>query len=389
MKIRVYLLQLFIFLIAPLFSQDRLAYRAPGIERIQPIAGTYGSGLNYKLYLPQKDNGRKFPLVVFINGVGSDVTTWNQYIDWPKAMAANGLAAVAYEVNGETPYEHTKELLQLFLKGETFPQVDGERIVLWMCSSNGRVGTQILFDPEFPQIKGASLYYPALEVDQPMARSDVTLELVRAGMDSYSINRLIDQWIPKALAKDLDLRIINFPAARHAFDMFDEALPQTAPIIENTISFLREVAFGESPVSDPETTPVRLLELLRSNELDRADEIYERALEQDSITQTNLYFNGLYRSNGLQALSATLEEEGNLEAALLPILWSLKIDPEHPNHHDNLASLYLKMGNKTKALEHSRLALQYLEGLSHPNQQFIQAIRQAASERIEEVNGQK
>ncbi|PHN02998.1 hypothetical protein [Flavilitoribacter nigricans] len=372
-----------------LIGQGALVYRPAGFDEVQEVTGTYGDNLSYKLYLPADPDSGKWPLVVFINGVGGDVTTWDQYIDWPKACAARGLAAVAYEVKRESPYENTREILDYLMAGKAHPQVDGDQLVLWMCSSNGRVGSRILFDPAYPQIKGGSLYYPAVLPDLPLDRTDIKLEIVRAGMDSYSLNQLLDAWIPKLLTRDIDLQLINLPAARHVFDLFDAHLPQSETTIRNTVNFMHDLAYGESAVSDPVTTPTRLLTLLQNNELEEAERYYRTAMEQDSITRTNLFYNGLYRDSGLGALSMALQQEEKYDAALLPLQWALRIAPEHPNNHDNLAALYEAKGDVERALHHSELALKYLEGFEHPNQAFVEAIRTAAADRIEKLRNKE
>ncbi len=89
-------------------AQDTLAYRPAGFDEIKNVvSGTYGENLNYKIYLPNGE-AEKFPVALFINGVGSDVTKWNQYIDWPKATAALNMAGIVYEATRENPYEDSK-----------------------------------------------------------------------------------------------------------------------------------------------------------------------------------------------------------------------------------------------------------------------------------------
>jgi tetratricopeptide (TPR) repeat protein len=369
-------------------AQDSLAYKPSGFSKITNIvSGKYGNNLAYKIYLPENIKG-KLPVVFFINGGGGNVTEWNQYIDWPKAAATKGLIGIAYEAERNNSKKNTEELFDLLTTGKLHPAIDVDNIVLWACSSNGIVGMEMLMNKNYRNIKGASLYYPVIDYKGAL-RTDIKIELVRAGLDALQLNEKIDNWIPIAIRNELDISIINFPGGRHAFDMFDATQPQTSTIIANTLQFLKTLAYGDVKVSNPGITPNLLFTLLDEGKIAEAEKLYATLENPANLSREDKFYNGLYNSNSLNRMSTILLENKKFEAALIPQGWTLNIDPKHPNTHDNLAELYFKMGDNVMALKHSKLALTYLESFQHPNQQFINAIRESSTERIKKIGNQR
>jgi len=69
-------------------------------------------------------------------------------------------------------------------------------------------------------------------------RADVPLLVVRAGRDTVpTVKPSIDHFTQLALSENVPITLINYAAARHAFDLLDDT-PMTREMIRQTLEFL-------------------------------------------------------------------------------------------------------------------------------------------------------
>ena len=62
--------------------------------------------------------------------------------------------------------------------------------------------------------------------------------IVRAGLDYPQLNASIDRLITAALAKNVNIDVMNHATGRHAFDILDDNA-RSREIIQATVEFLR------------------------------------------------------------------------------------------------------------------------------------------------------
>ena len=377
-----FIIIIFLILSLTTHAQDSLQYRPASTGNIVRVDGTYQNELQYSLYLPSNEG--VYPVVIFINGVGNDVRDWNQYKDWPMAAANMGLAAIVYEAEMGNAYDNSVGLLEKLLSGSMDARIDPENIVLWMCSSNSPVGIKLLMDSKYSQIKGASMYYPAFSEDTPF-RTDVKIELVKAGLDSYSINQGIDHWLISALKHDIDLTFINFPGARHAFDMYDDEEPESARIVQNTLNFLTAMADGNIHVSNPSITVQRLINLLDEGKIEEARTAYEEAIASAPEDNVNNYFHGLFRSSGLLAIAERLKQQDKPREALIVMQWALDRQPNHPENHLVISRQYAGLGQQQQALHHAERAMELSKDFGHPNKDYVSKLKEEIRSNLDQL----
>ena len=224
-----------------------VVYRLPDMERASVQRDiTYktvnSTALKMDVYYPPDvKNGARLPVVIFVNGVGDPpnrlkVKEWGQYTCWPKLVAATGLAAIAYECRGTDTAADSGDLIDYVRKNAASLKLDENRICLWSCSANVRVGLPLVMQAERNYVRCAVFYY-GVTAAHP-TRQDVPILLVRAGRDSPNLNAGIDNFVREAMTEDVPLTFVSYVEGQHAFDLFDDN-DQSREIIKQTLSFMK------------------------------------------------------------------------------------------------------------------------------------------------------
>lgn len=189
------------------------------------------------------------PVVVFVNVIGPSMRTWQGYQDWARLVTERGLASVLYEgvgYNNALTMPQNLELQQATLdsllaavtrRGRNVG-IDGTNAVLWAASANTTLGTLAALGRAHPSIKGYVLYYGAGAVANP--RLDVPVFIGRAGLDNPGLNRDLDSLSRQLTQAGVTLTVVNHPAGRHGFDLYDSTAV-TADVIRQTLDFMTSV----------------------------------------------------------------------------------------------------------------------------------------------------
>jgi len=67
--------------------------------------------------------------------------------------------------------------------------------------------------------------------------------IARAGKDRAPLNEGIDKFVSEALAKNLNIEVINYPEGQHGFDLYDDN-DHSRRVVRRALQFMRE-NFGE------------------------------------------------------------------------------------------------------------------------------------------------
>jgi dienelactone hydrolase len=216
---------------------------------------------------PQSKDGAQVPAVVFVLGypdvgvplsLGCQFKEFGMSTSWARLLAASGLVAIVYTTR--TPATDVHAVLQHIRQNAASLGVDAQRIGLLAASANVAVALSALMQDA--DLKCAALLYGfTLDLEgsttvAEMSRtygfanacagrsiddlpSDIPLFVVRAGKDQFAgLNTSLDTFLTKALARNLPLRVINYPSGAHAFDL-DEDTDASRDIVRQTIAFLR------------------------------------------------------------------------------------------------------------------------------------------------------
>lgn len=338
-----------------------------GMENVDVRANVrYDGERTFDLYRP---NGSKdaLPLVVFINGVGRpDLKDWGQYTSWPRLAAVRGMAAISYQTAGEQAGAQTEKLLQYVNEHASELKIDPNRIAIWACSANGRVGTDLVARQPF---RAAVFYYAIMPTAAKAEHMPVLV--TRAGLDTTTINDSIDQWVAGALKIDAPVTLINYPEGLHGFDLRNDTA-ESKDIIRQTLDFLHfNLNHARTPSTEP-LTPVQLSRIVRESGIDAAivrlrelRKMHPNALvvqEQQLNTMGYAYLGDRKTAEAVKVLE--------LAAALYP---------DSPNAHDSLGDAYAAAGRNDDAVKAAERAIQLLPNA--PAQQR-DGIRRSAEEKL-------
>jgi acetyl esterase/lipase len=220
------------------------------------------------LYLPPAPKADRLPAVVFVSGyadaalqafTGSKLKEWQSYIGWGKLAALSGIAGVTYSAH--QPAMDLGALLQYLHAHAAELGIDEKRIALWACSGNVPNALAALMQGSGYNFPCAVLCYGyTLDLDGHTAVADtaktygfanpaagrtvddfaaIPLLLVRAGRDQLpGLNRAMDEFAAKALARNLPLSLVNHAEAPHAFDLFHNS-DTSREIIRQVLAFLQ------------------------------------------------------------------------------------------------------------------------------------------------------
>ncbi|MBI4810424.1 MAG: tetratricopeptide repeat protein [Ignavibacteriales bacterium] len=248
-----------------------VVYKIPGMEKIQVQRGiTYKSTDSAKLtmdvyYPPDMKTNEKLPVVILVLGYSNNVfktklKDMEPYISWAELIAASGMVTITYETT--QPASDVEDLITYVRQNASSLKIDENNIGIWSCSANVLTALSILSNERREYIKCAALYYGLmLTPDQKFRDSikaltkqvnfsvegidrikylhkDLPLFIVRAGKDMEVFNKIIDYFVPMAVAESVPLTFVNHAEGRHGFDLYDDN-DKSRNIIKETLSFLK------------------------------------------------------------------------------------------------------------------------------------------------------
>jgi acetyl esterase/lipase len=250
--------------------QPRRQDSPPRVRRdfVYKVAGT--TELTMDVYLPAAAVGRP-PVVVMIHGgpvpPGKNAKNMGIFLSYGELLADAGLAAVTFGHRFVSPEsledagaDVEEAVRQVRSNAEAFG-LDADRMALWAFSGGGPFLSVALRRPA-PYVRALVAYYAALDLQQPAPGSTArigddtrraysplfhvsealgplpSMLVARAGQDHPFLNATIERFVQAALAKNVDLDVLNHPAGRHGFDILDDD-DRSREIIGRTLEFLR------------------------------------------------------------------------------------------------------------------------------------------------------
>lgn len=385
------------FFAAPAAAQQQnllaqpVVYKLPGMEKAEVrrdvVYKTEGDvTLRLDLYLPPGTaEGARLPVVVFVNGVGDPppasglpkVKEWGQYTSWPRLVAASGMAAVTYESRGAEADADTDDLLDYLRKNAATLKVDENRVSVWSCSANVRVGLGATMQPSRSYIRSAVFYYGFMGL--PAVRADVPIFVARAGYDNLQLNNTLDAYVRRALEAEAQVTLVNYADGQHAFDVRDDT-ERSREIVRQTLDFIK---FHFTPGGEVKTTagrapsPAKFYAMISSEGVQRAVEVYHEAKKSDptAFILQEQFINGL----GYQLL-----QEQRAKEAIEIFKLNVAAYPQSPNTYDSLADGYAADGQTALAIEFAEKALELL-AKSNLNEQQAAPIRNSAQDKLKRL----
>jgi dienelactone hydrolase len=224
------------------------------VERDVPFAGDGGAPLGFDIYRPaDADPAQPLPAVILVPGyrgegfrsrIGCDFKQMGSVTSWARLFAASGLAAIAG--SNREPVGDAIALAAHVQRNGASLGVDAARLGLWAASGNVPTALRLLIERRSDPIRCAALWY-GYTLDLPGAThvadgsrqfgyanacagrsveeipAGTALFFARAGLEeSPGLNESLDRFAAAALARNLPLTLVNHPAGRHAFDLFQD-----------------------------------------------------------------------------------------------------------------------------------------------------------------------
>ena len=338
---------------------------------------TVYQALNYQ-------TGQQLPTIVFANGGIENLPNWRVYQDWARLMAAQGFMAILHHSNSENRFERLGQILDYCHSKGANLGVDGQKIGVWACSGNVTAAFPQLMDEKRKYLKAASLYY-GMPNNIGKIRQSLPIQIVRAGFDTYSLNRKIDQFLSKALKEDISLDFINYLEGYHGFDILNDT-PRSRQIIQQTIQFFKHHFSSETNHSGKVLTATNFYEMVIQGQWDEAALLMRQMLDADRAN--NRPFRGYYRvadESNLNWTGYQLIREGRSKEAVFVMQLNHSLFPESANAYDSLADAYEANNEPQKALEWATKTLEFIEKNINVSERQRELLKESAEEKIKRL----
>jgi tetratricopeptide (TPR) repeat protein len=342
--------------------------------------------LKLDLYLPPgTPASARLPVVIFVNGVGDPpagapvppLKEWGQYTSWPRLVAASGMAAVTYQSRGEEADADSDDLLDYVRRNAAALRVDENRLSLWSCSANVRVGLSATMQPGRNYIRSAVFYYGLMSL--PAVRPEVPIFVARAGYDNPQLNQTLDAYVRRALDAEAQVTLVNYADGQHAFDVRDDT-ERSREIVRQTLDFIK---FHFTPGGEVKSlaarppSPVKFQSMIASEGIQKALQAYEEARKSNPSAS-------IFQEQYLNALGYQLLQEQKPKDAIEIFKLNVAAYPQSPNVYDSLADAYAADGQNDLAVQLSEKALEVL-AKANLNEQQATPIRNSANDKIKRL----
>lgn len=364
-------LALLLLVALPLFAQqETVVLKVPGMEKVDVKNVRYSGELTFDLYRPP-NNDAALPVVVFLNGVGRpDLKDWGQYTSWPRLVAMRGIAAISHQTTADNTAAQVDALLAYLRANASELELDANRIAIWACSANARIGTALAQRDGF---RAAVFYYGAMQ--EAPKNNNLPVLVARAGLDALPLNQSIDRWVAQAVALDAPVTLVTYPEGRHGFELLDDT-HESRLIVTQTLDFLQHHLTNAATPRKQPMTLAQLQALLAEKGTDatvaRLTELRKTHPEAFVLQEGSL--NGI----GYGSLEANPAEAVKIFELVATMY------PDSPNAHDSLGDAYEALGRKADAVREAERALALLDK-AHPAQR--EGIRASAEGKLKRLRG--
>ena len=269
------------------------------------------------------------------------------------------MVAINYQSRPGKAMTDSNDLINYIRQQSDALHIDKNNLAIWTCSANAQVGWPLANNPEHAFINAIVIYYGFIQpADQQTKRRDLEIQVVTAGLDSYGLNRGLEELMAKAVHADSHLEFINYPEGQHAFDATDNT-PRSKEIVLQTIDFFKRNLLSDN--SDAKSTMLTNRQLwqlaIGEMKVDEAIVQFRNAYEYYSHkpNQTQ-FFNQFLNENNLNYMGYHLFSLNKVDEAVKIFKLNQETFPESPNTNDALADGYEKAGDKVNALKYSKAA---------------------------------
>jgi tetratricopeptide (TPR) repeat protein len=373
-----------------------LVLQLPGMDKVivqKDVAykNLKDTTLTFDIYYPPGfDKKSVLPLVIFNNGVGgNEVPTWRVYQDWAKLVALHGMIAVNHQSRRGKTLKDSEDLVDYLQLHAGELKVDRNSFGLWACSGNVGAGMPLAMQQNRRYIRALVMYYGAgwRPEDNTIKRQDLEIQVVRAGLDFYNLNKSLESFMVNALKTDAHVQFINYPEGQHAFDVLDDT-PRTKTIIQQTLDFFKQKLSNTYPANEGFVLTNVLLwnMVMEEKRTDEAVAEFKKAISKYSkMPNHSPWYNHVFDERNLNQMGYQLLGVNRMDEAIKIFKANQEAFPDSPNVYDGLGDAYEKAGDKEKAIANSKLALEKLGKAANIQPQMKEAIRTSAEAKLKRL----
>lgn len=353
-------------------------------KRIPLTNSDQQTSLFFDLYYPPDfKKGQLLPVVIFANGGIESIPEWRVYQDWARLVASKGFIAVNHTSTWENRFSNLSDLLDFLHKNGQNYGVNGNQIALWACSGNVTAAYPQVMDVTKSYVKGLVFYY-GLPADPDPPRQDVPMLLVRAGLDSYSLNTKIDHFLQEAMLTDIPLEFINHLEGYHGFDIFNDT-ERSKQIIEQTIAFFERNLGKADDASAFVLTTRNFYAMIQQGEIEEALEKMRELFQQRvALGRPNQGYYRVADEGSINGVGYQLIEDDRKEEAIQVMKLNVELFPDSPNAYDSLADAYEANGQRNMAVENALMTLKKLEKSTLSEQQKA-LLKESAKDKLKRL----
>jgi len=229
--------------------QGNIEFKTLTLTSDQLLAGsTAGPDVLISGYLSFPKNRDRVPAIIISHGAGGISSTEAGWADELRSMGVATFLVDSFSGRGRTKFPREEVLSQ---RGQvldlyralalltTHPRIDARRIALMGCSRGGGVAilaAESVRSPHFPPNADVAAYlavYPTLPSDVDFSSWQLPARPIRVFqglLDNVTPVDIARRFVAAQRAKGIDVRMFEYPNARHVFD--NPALP---PLVETRI----------------------------------------------------------------------------------------------------------------------------------------------------------
>lgn len=238
------------------------------VERDSAYAERDGALLGFDVYRPPGTPSGPLPALLFVTGyadegfkalTGCRMKEMGAYVSWGELVASAGIVGITYE--NRDPAEDAQAVLRYIVRHAAELGIDPARIGIWSSSGNVPNAIGLLCGGGGSLACAALCYGYMLDLDGDtfvrdaasqyrfvLAPASASIEampplpllVVRAGQDENpGLNASIDRFVAAALQRNLDLTLLDYPEAAHAFDIVDDSDASRA-MIRKILAWIEE-----------------------------------------------------------------------------------------------------------------------------------------------------
>jgi acetyl esterase/lipase len=253
-----------------------LVYKVPGMDKVKVIRNlkytkTDDSNILMDVYEPPNlAKAEKLPVVIFIHGGAKTEYTpkdWGIYTNWGRVVAASSFVGVTFTHRLEYPNKSLENGAQDVMAALNFVRlnadkynIDKDRICLIAFSAGGPM-LSLAMRGDTPFVRCLIGFYAFMDIQQSDYRKGDSAETVRAfspitylekdaskippmfigraGRDEVpTMDDSIDLFLKEALAKNIEVTLMNHPLGVHGFDNQNDD-DRSREIIRSAIAFMQ------------------------------------------------------------------------------------------------------------------------------------------------------